>query len=1213
MKNVLEHFEKYSNYNKDSNFIAVQFGHDKPLLEVELNELQQMQIDVKADIIRKSMPSGFIQLIDTSFKGEGIITAPTSNGLVLKNCMCIAPFQCNINGYILNASGNFTYNKIDDYILIDLGNASSTSTKDTLVYLEVWFESMSGSTEVYRKGYSTGNSIGTLALDDRVNEETSRRIVMYWNIRVKTECDFDNYPNGLGYKDILHYSSVSAIANGQFGTTPNVNKIFCEATNELFQNETFNHDQNLYIAGRKDYELGSSSLFGKYVFGLPMFRIRRRNTQSYDFSNFNGAPSYNSMLVSNDSSKMGDLKNHMRPDRLAYDFINRNDIIDLRQTVSFVPFNYDVLASETIGNILDHTLTTQSTTKQRRVQIGNEVFDNSISTAKLVLPFNGTTLPAIPTYDPNHPIVHEKTITYANSINHLGAVIDNNLELTYVITDLLAEDRGTIDCWIKPNWNGCDNTSQVMLSLVNESNSPILRLKKDTNKLILTQMTHEASNDNYIENNAIANLSEKLMTAGRYYHLRMSWCAEASPVVGQIYLYLNGKLIAQGDYSPCYMKAYKLKIGDETNQVNAGFVIENLSGYSTNFELVMGSGTGYAYVVNNFWPMLPKDFIQSDALIMPGFNSVTNNFSDNAFTQKDTIFCVEYDTTEHLKTFKIDLNDDKYIESIQEIYDMEGHKLSDISYGRVDGVGTNHLIYRPYDQDLDKIIVHCTICLSPGCGGIDMPTEILSAALISYDHDAESVSNYDYPLVIEQEVSFNDINSEYPRKVPYLKPRKVFGSEDSAYDFANSYRTAKQCYARLIYYNMSGNGTNQYDIPIEVYGYKVIGIVGTRTNRITMITKIPSEIVGEDALKFVVYLQSPLNIGDTITFELACEGYSFDYDLASKTLVTNVHKCKLLQFVANGIDNVYTLPCCNILQDGGIHGGVLKSVYHFLNNKLDKDGNVTGEYEESILAYHDGEIFYDEHGIATNKKVYNTIPVKITDESFGSPFITIIFDEGSKPRNGVVIQLPIMTSYQMTNEDILSIWYNHTPYQGVMTTDNKYVSRVGDWKYFITTLSTGKPKGERITTNLVNELPGGMIYGYMIDNQDILLKNVFNDMSVTLNNEDINKKIVFVNDFMLKSNEETCNLVDRYKISKDSSYFQDGTLLIENVDFTLYFPDCTTAIKKYIGAYCPVVDELGEVHVLVIGNIYHNTTVINKLQPLYGDLYKIKGRPTIKI
>jgi hypothetical protein len=204
----LEHFEKHSNYNDQSNFVSIHFGHDKVLLETELNELQQIAIDAKAEAIRKSIPSGFTQLIDKSFKGEPFIFAPTSNGLVQRNRIAIAPFQCVINGFELKCKGSYTYNKISDYILVNLKDTGISSTKDSLVYLEVWFESVKAETDNYKYGYIEGDTLGTLAIDDRVNEETSRRIVMYWDIRVKQECDFDKYPNGFGYNDVLSLSTV---------------------------------------------------------------------------------------------------------------------------------------------------------------------------------------------------------------------------------------------------------------------------------------------------------------------------------------------------------------------------------------------------------------------------------------------------------------------------------------------------------------------------------------------------------------------------------------------------------------------------------------------------------------------------------------------------------------------------------------------------------------------------------------------------------------------------------------------------------------------------------------------------------------------------------------------------------------------------------------------------------------------------------------------
>ena len=55
-------FDKHSNFNKQANFTEVKFGENKPVLEVELNEMQQIQNEARADIIRDTMPSGFVTL-----------------------------------------------------------------------------------------------------------------------------------------------------------------------------------------------------------------------------------------------------------------------------------------------------------------------------------------------------------------------------------------------------------------------------------------------------------------------------------------------------------------------------------------------------------------------------------------------------------------------------------------------------------------------------------------------------------------------------------------------------------------------------------------------------------------------------------------------------------------------------------------------------------------------------------------------------------------------------------------------------------------------------------------------------------------------------------------------------------------------------------------------------------------------------------------------
>lgn len=1192
----MDKFDRHSNYDTKSSYRQIVFGHDNPLLEVELNEMQQLQEKINLGIIRKHIYSGFTELVQKEFSGEPIIYNPTANGLTLVNKIAIAPFKANVFGYEIDGQGNFTYNKIDNYILVDLGETTVGSLQDALVYLEVWFEIEKGTQPAKKYGYVSGDGIGTPAKDDRVGEETSRRISLCWNIQVQNECNFNLYPEGLGYKDIFNYSHVFAKANGQFGKELNVNLSFCEATNELFRHEDFHIDKNLYVAGRPTYEVQSSTLYGKYVFALPMFRIRRRNKEQYSLTNFNGSSSYNQMVIANNSSIKGDLLNHMRPDRLAYDVIDVNDVMDIRKSVNYADFNENSIADDTISQLFNNELKTKETKKMRRVQIGNQSLPHKlIKNTALVVPFEKSTLDLVPG-DKTQPITEENTsVRYEDSICGMGCVVENGNKLTYNIRNnieapLLNRDNGTIDFYFKPYWNGSDEeVDQVILTLKDSARRPIITLKKKGLALILTH-----NNDITASSPSIAtmNLSTDLIKANQYYYFRISWTNKPMPINGMVYLYVNGTIRAQAEIATCKLVANFLEIGGETNS-NKGFLIEQLVGFKKNFEVLAMQGADYGYAKNTFFPMIPQDFMFSDTLLLPSFNGFVNNFGDNAYTQRQvTVELNHNEDTTNGKVFEFKVSSDKKITSIDKVYNYENQKLyTNLNYS-VENNGNNvRIVFATAFSSINKIVVEMTLELSSGCGGQDLPTEILGAAFLKYDDEAE---NFNYGLNIAQEVSFN-AEGAYPRQIGLLKPRKVNGTEDKAYDVSNKIRTEHQCYARLLYYNMSGNGTIEYHIPISLYGYKVVGVIGSSSSgEIDKVYRTPSEIPDEDEEFITVLLKQPLLVGETITFELATEGYSFDYDLESKTIMTNMCQCKVLKFSTDGKNSRFTIPCMSN-EDEYIHGGILVSAFTFTNS--------AGEQE--FQAYEDTQVFYNEYGeVDPDKHRFNARKVTVT--GFGTPFITVDFGEILTAEH--TVEIPIMTTYQPLQNDILSIWYNYIPYQGLMDTCMHNVKRITDWKYFITTLGTGKEPTEQIKKNIINNLPGGLVRGYKIDNRDIILKNAQNNMGGALAN--INKKLVFMNDYVLQEGSEFCNLITEYKIKKNCSNFQDGKIQFENLDFALFFDDCTQQIKKYIGAYCTVATDTGELMVLVVGNFNEVDTTINKLNPEFGDLYRIVNRPT---
>lgn len=249
------------------NFSLVAFQQAKPILDSELNLMQQIQNELRADILRTIMSSGII-----SMDVQAGITDK-------KNTLRISGAMACVNGWLLTLSGS---NRIDAASDIVFPAAPNSGSREDLAFVECWFEEVapSGSTEdddenVYRYG---GIASGTLANDLQDNvagAETTRRIQLRWNFRTVTDVNFTTYPKGVDNGD-----RVKARAGAQSDT-----------------NYTFGSVGNgLYRAGD-----GSSTActtlkcVDGYVYALPLFRVHRRNQTAYNATdNKDGAPAYNS-------------------------------------------------------------------------------------------------------------------------------------------------------------------------------------------------------------------------------------------------------------------------------------------------------------------------------------------------------------------------------------------------------------------------------------------------------------------------------------------------------------------------------------------------------------------------------------------------------------------------------------------------------------------------------------------------------------------------------------------------------------------------------------------------------------------------------------------------------------------------------------------------------------------------------------------------------
>lgn len=150
-------FDKYSNYREDTSFSSVVFGSEKPVLEVELNELQQI-INTKLSRLLKGFRSGVIPL-----SSDSITFSSSSLTLTIKDCI------------ILDKSGLTAY--------VPSASIVMSSRRAYFALQEVDVDCNSD-----LKSY--GNTLGTLVenpiLDSRLPVETTRRKAVTYSLMCST-------------------------------------------------------------------------------------------------------------------------------------------------------------------------------------------------------------------------------------------------------------------------------------------------------------------------------------------------------------------------------------------------------------------------------------------------------------------------------------------------------------------------------------------------------------------------------------------------------------------------------------------------------------------------------------------------------------------------------------------------------------------------------------------------------------------------------------------------------------------------------------------------------------------------------------------------------------------------------------------------------------------------------------------------------------------
>lgn len=171
-------FNYGSRFNRDAYFQRIKFGADAPLLETELNELQEILEDKLKTFLRE-------------FYGDGTIEGGT---------ISYSNSTLTILDKVFFLDGN----------IIEVDLAEIELLEGEQVFLNAREKEVNYQDELKKKGNINGQeTVPNEILDERVNQETSRRIVLEWSIGKEPLQDWLNLELG-------------AIIDGEFVATVEV-------------------------------------------------------------------------------------------------------------------------------------------------------------------------------------------------------------------------------------------------------------------------------------------------------------------------------------------------------------------------------------------------------------------------------------------------------------------------------------------------------------------------------------------------------------------------------------------------------------------------------------------------------------------------------------------------------------------------------------------------------------------------------------------------------------------------------------------------------------------------------------------------------------------------------------------------------------------------------------------------------------------------------
>ena len=290
---------------RDKQLAAVVFEYNRPPLDSELNLISLMELEARAEEVRALMPSGW--LMNESNPRADFFTNPSYSNLLFFGRNTSGEVRnlpwAVVNGWMVPVTGTRTgapplaADDVDTWnkILLNPPSASTGGNRAEVAFLEVWLARIDvdpapptvapGKPQrgfLYRFGNVEGgfSYIPDDLVDPDLNYETTKRVQIQYRIRVVTDVNLAQYPEG--------FDPTTVYAQGML-TVPSLTP-FQNMRQEL-------GDPGLWRAGT-----GDPATFGTadgYVYAIPMFGVFRRNSAGFsDIGNLAGAFNRNSVATS---------------------------------------------------------------------------------------------------------------------------------------------------------------------------------------------------------------------------------------------------------------------------------------------------------------------------------------------------------------------------------------------------------------------------------------------------------------------------------------------------------------------------------------------------------------------------------------------------------------------------------------------------------------------------------------------------------------------------------------------------------------------------------------------------------------------------------------------------------------------------------------------------------------------------------------------------